>query len=189
MSDENLTDLNDSTIPKIRPENIRILCIDSDESCLKNYQQIFQFRAYNITLLKTGKEAIQLWESKEFDIVLCDSKLSDMSGIDVLENFKNTNPDAIRILISADSDSIDISKAINQGGIYRLISKPWNEDDLMYFVISAVELTISRKEEVLILEEAKRNNKKLSDLVDSLESKVQESSVLLTAANRKIQSS
>ena len=189
MSDENLTDQNDSTVPRIRPENIKILCIDSDESCLKNYQQIFQFRAYNTTLLKTGKEAIQLMEGKEFDIVLCDSKLSDMSGIDLLENFKNVSPDAIRILISSEPDSIDIVKAVNQGGIYRLISKPWNEDDLMYFVISAVELTTSRKEEILILEEAKKNNKKLSDLVDALESKVQENTVLLTVANRKIQSS
>ena len=32
MSDENLTDQNDSTVPRIRPENIKILCIDSDES-------------------------------------------------------------------------------------------------------------------------------------------------------------
>jgi len=189
MSEENLTDPNGSTVPKIRPENIKILCIDSDESCLENYQQIFQFRAYNTTLLKTGKEALQLMESKEFDIVLCDSKLTDMSGIDLLESFKNANPEAIRILISAESESIDVTKAINQGGIYRLISKPWNEDDLMHFVISAVELTTSRKEEALILEEAKKNNQKLSNLVDSLESKVQENSVLLTAANRKIQSS
>ena len=189
MSDENLIDLPDSSVPKIRPENIRILCVDSDEACLEEYQRVFQFRAYSTTLLKTGKEAIKLINDKEFDIVLCDSKLSDMSGIELLESFKNAAPDAIRILVSSHSESINISNEINQGGVYRFITKPWNEDDLMHFVIAAVELTTSRKEDVLILEEAKKNNQKLSDLVDSLESKVQESSVLLTAANRKVQAS
>jgi HD-GYP domain-containing protein (c-di-GMP phosphodiesterase class II) len=56
-------------------------------------------------------------------------------------------------------------------------------------MMSAVELTITRKEDVLILEDAKKNNQKLSDLVDSLETQVQENNVLLTAANRKVQSS
>ena len=97
MSDENLIDLPDSSVPKIRPENIRILCVDSDEACLEKYQRIFQFRAYSTTLLKTGNEAIKLINDKEFDIVLCDSKLSDMSGIELLESFKNAAPDAIRI--------------------------------------------------------------------------------------------
>jgi response regulator RpfG family c-di-GMP phosphodiesterase len=80
-------------------------------------------------------------------------------------------------------------KQLTKGGVFSFITKPWNEDELMHYVINAVDMTVSRKEEVLILEDAMKNNKKLSDLVDSLESKMQENSVLLTAANRKIQAS
>ena len=183
-----MTDTQNSA-PRIRPENIKILCVDSDESDLKELERIFKFRAFNITLLKTSQEAIESIRQKAFDIILADLNLTDMSGLDLLGHFKEESPDTIRILTTPTSENIEISKAINQGGIYRLITKPWNEDDLMNFVTSAVELTITRKKDLLILEDAKKDNAKLTVLVDSLEAKVQENSVLLTAANRKIQSS
>jgi len=178
-----------STPPRIRPENIKILCVDSDDSFLEVLERVFKFRAYNTTLRKNGQKALDELGKNTYDIILCDLNLSDMSGIDVLEHFKNLSPDTIRILTCSDSQAIETSTAINKGGIYRLITKPSNEDDLMNFVMSAVELTITRKEDVLILEDAKKNNQKLSDLVDSLETQVQENNVLLTAANRKVQSS
>jgi len=178
-----------STPPRIRPENIKILCVDSDDVFLEVLERVFKFRAYNTTLLKNGQEALAELGKNTYDIILCDLNLSDMSGIDVLEQFKNKSPDTIRMLTSSASEPIETTTAINRGGIYRLITKPSSEDDLMNFVMSAVELTITRKEDVLILEDAKKNNQKLSNLVDSLETQVQENNVLLTAANRKVQSS
>lgn len=188
MSDQNNITPNTSA-PRIRPENIKIMCVDSNEADLKELERIFKFRAFNITLLSTAQEAVAAIDNKDFDIILTDHSLSDGSGIDLLEHFKEKSPDTIRILMAAGADTIEVSSAINQGGIYRLITKPWDEDNLMTFVTSAVELTSTRKEDLLILEDAKKNNQKLSDLVDSLETKAQENSVLLTVANRKIQSS
>jgi response regulator RpfG family c-di-GMP phosphodiesterase len=109
--------------------------------------------------------------------------------VDLLEQFKIHSPETIRILLSDNDDPSIAAAAINQSGIYRLIMKPWNEDQLMTFVTSAVEMTATKREEQRIIELAKNENQKLSDLVDSLEEKVQENSVLLTAANRKIQTS
>ncbi len=188
MTDQNNISTSTSG-PRIRPENIKIICVDSNETDLKELERIFKFRAFNITLLGTAQDAVAAIGNKDFDIILADLHLSDGSGIDLLENFKEKSPDTIRILMATGADSAEVSSAINQGGIYRLITKPWDEDSLMTFVTSAVELTATRKEDLLILEEAKKNNQKLSDLVDSLETKVQENSVLLTVANRKIQSS
>ena len=142
-----MTDTQNSA-PRIRPENIKILCVDSSESHLQELERIFKFRAFNTTLLKTGQEAIEFIQQKEFDIILADLSLTDMSGLDLLGHFKEKSPDTIRILTTPASENIEISKAINQGGIYRLITKPWDEDDLMSFVTSAVELTITRKEDL-----------------------------------------
>jgi response regulator RpfG family c-di-GMP phosphodiesterase len=186
---DNDTEQTTSNVPRIRPENIKILCVDMDSNTLEELKRIFKFRAFNTTLSNQGSEALELKREHNFDIVLTGLKLEDMSGIDLLEQFKIHCPDTIRILLSDTNDALTTTSAINQAGIYSLITKPFEEDYLMSFVTSAVELTITRKEDQLIRDQAKSENKKLSGLVDSLETKAQENSVLLTAANRKLQSS
>jgi response regulator RpfG family c-di-GMP phosphodiesterase len=188
MSETEYSEKN-SSIPRIRPESIRILCVDEDASSLSELERIFKFRAFNTTLTQKGIEALEIRAKGEFDIVLANTQLQDMSGIELLEQFKEKSPDTLRILLTANNDISETTAAINQGNIYRIISKPWNEDDLMTFVTSAVEATVTRREDRHIQDQAKKENQKLANLVDSLETQVQENSVLLTAANRKVQSS
>jgi len=188
MSDIEHSEKN-STIPRVRPESIRILCVDEDTDSLAELERIFKFRAFNTTLIQNGVEALELRATTEFDIILANTQLLDMSGIELLEQFQEKSPDTLRILLTPNNDISETTAAINQSGIFRIISKPWNEDDLMAFVISAVEATVSRRQDLAILEQAKKENLKLASLVDSLETRVQANTVLLTAANRKIQSS
>ena len=82
-----------STPPRIRPENIKILCVDSDGAFLEVLERVFKFRAYNTTLRKNGQEALDEIDKNTYDIILCDLNLSDMSGIDVLEHFKKLSPE------------------------------------------------------------------------------------------------
>ena len=178
-----------NTIPSIRPESIRILCVDEDEASLSELERVFKFRAFNTTLTQNGVEALELLANAEFDIILANIRLLDMPGIELLEQFKEKSPETLRILLTANNDITEATVPINQSGIYRIISKPWNEDDLMSFVTSAVEATFTRRQEQAILEQAKKENLKLAALVDLLETRVRANTVLLTAANRKIQSS
>lgn len=179
---------SNTSIPKIRPENIKILCVDNDETTRNDFERIFKFRAYDTTVLRTKAAALTALQQKDFDIILVNASLPDGDGLDVLRTSKELNVNSLRILTTATDYPVQTTDAINQGGIYGVINQPWNEEALMKFVTGAVELTMTRKENILQLEEATKNNLKLSALVTALETQAIENSVLLHNAKSKVQS-
>ena len=64
------------------------------------------------------------------DVVLTDMRLADMSGLDFLRRIRGLYPDIIRMVLSGSSEVNSILKAVNEGVIYRFLTKPWSADDL-----------------------------------------------------------
>ena len=146
----------------------KILYVDDEETNLINFKMAFQDHFKILTAL-SGSVALELFrENTDIAIVIADQKMTGMTGIHLLTLLHDLNPEAIRIILTAYSDSRDIIDAINQGRIYEYILKPWNEENLLLTLKKAEELFLLAGENRRLLEELQQKNQELKETNERL---------------------
>ncbi len=81
------------------------LCVEDDAAFAEMLKLYFETLGYEVSLAADGKEALQLVEDQEFDLVICDYRLPDMKGLDLLEKIREKFPKLRLVLISGDAFS------------------------------------------------------------------------------------
>ena len=112
-----------------REKSGRILLVDDEPGVLQALKRLF-FRLYDVSLANSGQEAVDLLETEKFDIIISDMRMPGMSGAELLKHCFENYPDMVRVLLTGYSDLDSAIKAVNEGNIYRYISKPWDNDQL-----------------------------------------------------------
>ena len=120
-------------------EKIKVLYIDDELSNLNAFKASFrrQFEIYTATSADEGTEVLK---SKPIEVVISDQRMPGKSGVDFFESILDLHPNPIRILLTAYSDINAVVDAINRGGVYRYVSKPWNDYDLKLTIENAYHL-------------------------------------------------
>jgi two-component system response regulator PilR (NtrC family) len=104
---------------------------------------------YQVTCAENGVKAIGLLEKQHFDLLLCDIRLGDISGLDVLRAAKKANQDTVVILISAYATTETAVEAMNEGA-FDYVPKPFDKDELLQTIAKALDLrTIEHEKEIL----------------------------------------
>ncbi len=117
----------------------RIVCVDDEPRVLKGLQRRLG-RAYDVSTAESGAEALALMrEGEEFQVVISDMRMPGMSGAEFLAQARQEFPDTVRILLTGQSDLNDAIAAVNQGNIFRFLSKPCPPEVLMPALSDATE--------------------------------------------------
>ena len=116
----------------------KILVVDDEPLNIRLLERIFS-RQYQVLSAFSGEEALELLKQHDVALIISDQKMPAMSGIEFLKRAAEMRPRLIRIIISGYSDVNVLTEAINSGVIYRFISKPWNNEDLLQTVARALE--------------------------------------------------
>lgn len=115
----------------ILDEQVRyLLLINDEQSVLDALRRELRLENYRILTATTARKALSLLASYPVDVILTDLRLDEMSGIALLGQVRLLYPDVIRVVLSASTEVDSILKAINEGVIYRFITKPWEEEHL-----------------------------------------------------------
>jgi DNA-binding NarL/FixJ family response regulator len=119
----------------------RILILD-DEPAVVNALRRMLRAAFpkDATLIETFDEpeaAVLRAGEQDFDVVISDYRMPGLNGADVLQLVKGLQPDAIRIVVSATTEVGDIMAAVNRAEVFRYMSKPWDQDELIATVREA----------------------------------------------------
>jgi len=133
-----------------------ILVVDDELSMRELLEYMLTKEGYRVTCAATGKEAINLLRKETYDLLLCDIRLGDISGIDVLKASKQSNPDTVVILISAFATTETAVEAMNQGA-YDYVPKPFDKDELLVTIAKALELRTIEQEKQLLDDQLKEN--------------------------------
>jgi two-component system, NtrC family, response regulator PilR len=133
-----------------------ILLVDDELSMRELLEYMLTKEGYQITCAQGGREAISLLEKIHYDLILCDIKLGDISGIDVLKASKRLSPDTVVIMISAYSSTETAVEAMNEGA-YDYVPKPFDNDELKETIAKALELRTIEHEKELLDDELKKN--------------------------------
>ena len=151
----------------------RILCVDDEPNILSSLRRLLRGQGYTVFLAESGNDGLALLEAETIDLVISDMRMPEMDGAHFLERVRTKWPDTIRMLLTGYADIQSILDAINRGEIYRYITKPWNDSDILLIVRHALERKELEREKQRLEEITKRQNEELRELNASLESKVQ----------------
>jgi class 3 adenylate cyclase/CheY-like chemotaxis protein len=160
---------------KIKP---KVLYIDDEEDNLVVFKSAFR-RHYDVTVAKSGSEALDLLKSLDVEMIITDQRMPGMTGIELLKSLPE-QPEVIRIILTGYSDIEAVIEAINLGKVYRYITKPWDKLELKLTIDKALEtlgLKIYNKELV----------KRLEEYNQSLEIKVKERTKEISEQHIEIQ--
>jgi response regulator RpfG family c-di-GMP phosphodiesterase len=151
-----------------------LLFIDDEANILSALKRLFQPLGYTILTAKSGPEALALLEKEAVDLVISDMRMPQMTGAELLEHMRGKWPDVVRILLTGYSDMSSTIAAINRGEIYRYISKPWDDNDIVLIVRDALERKRLLAEKQRLEALTARQNEELKTLNASLEDKVRQ---------------
>jgi two-component system probable response regulator PhcQ len=127
----------------------RILIVDDDESILKALRRLLSHTPcvagditfkLSIDLFTTPIDALEKARHTAYDLVLSDYRMPVMNGVQFLKAFREIQPDAARLILSGYADLNGLIGAINEAGITRFISKPWNDYELLSTLGQALAL-------------------------------------------------
>jgi len=124
-----------------------------------------------------------LLESETVDLVISDMRMPEMDGVAFLEQVRQRWPDTMRLLLTGYADITSIMGAINRGEIYRYIAKPWDDNDIILIVRSALQQRAMEQEQRRLQTLIKAQNEELRVLNFSLEIKVAERTAELNQTN------
>jgi two-component system sensor histidine kinase/response regulator len=157
----------------VAPEKFSILYVDDEESNLKGFKSIY-FTEYTIFTATSGQEAMEILSNNEVHIIITDQKMPGMTGVQFLSNTLNKYPDPIRIILTGYSDIEVLMKAINECGIFRYLTKPWNETEMNLTINQALNTYSLRKENNQLIEMLKEANTTLEEKVKARTQKIEE---------------
>ncbi len=131
-----------------------ILVIDDEKSIRSTLKDILEYENHQVDLAENGASALELFGQNKYDVVLCDIKMPEMDGIEVLANITEGNPETPVIMISGHGN-IDTAVDAIKKGAYDFIEKPLDLNRLLVTIKNALE----RKDLVV---ETKQLRKKIS---------------------------
>jgi response regulator RpfG family c-di-GMP phosphodiesterase len=144
-------------------EKIKILYVDDEPANLRSFKSVFR-REYDIKVAESAREGKVLLSENSFHIIVTDQIMPNTTGIEFLESVRIEYPEPIRILLTGYSDIDAVINAINRGGVYRYMSKPWSEPEMRQVIESSYEIYYLREKNKKLAEDLIKTNRQLEFL-------------------------
>ena len=132
-----------------------ILVVDDELSMRELLEVMLSREGYEVSCAENGSEAISMVEKTDFDLLLCDIRLGDLTGLDVLRASKKQNRNAVVIMISAYATTETAVEAMNEGA-YDYVPKPFDKDELRQTIANALHLKTLEEERKVLEGELKK---------------------------------
>lgn len=170
----------------------RILLVDDEPENLKAIERTIRNR-YEVVMCESGEAALRELAQREFAVVISDQRMPGMIGTDLLAKVAASHPLTTRIIFTAYSEAKEILDAINRAEIYRYVTKPWDNQDLLITLQQAVERYQLRSANQRLISELEAKNRNLMEkeqellsLNRGLETAVEQRTRELRAANERL---
>ena len=115
-----------------------ILVVDDEPDVVKSIQDLLRFD-YKVLGATRAADGLRLLKEQPVHVVLTDQRMPEMTGVQFLRHLREEYPDAVRLLVTGYADIRAVIDAINEGNVYRYITKPWEPDELQAVVREAAE--------------------------------------------------
>ncbi len=163
-----------------------VLFLDDEVNILKALQRLMRSEAMQVLTASRPAEAFELIERYEPQVIVSDQRMPEMSGVDFLASVRDRRSDVVRMMMTGYTDMTIAVEAINRGEIYRLITKPWNDEELKATLRQAFDHYDLKAEIKRLNQITREQNFKLQDMNRNLEEKVRDRTKQLDGKNREL---
>lgn len=115
-----------------------LLVVDDEQDIVDSLHRSFR-KDYRVVTANSGPEAVELLHHTPVDLIISDQRMPGMTGDEVLKIARKIQPEAVRILLTGYSDLESLVRCVNEAGIYKYLSKPWEPEQLKLTVSRALE--------------------------------------------------
>jgi signal transduction histidine kinase len=137
-----------------------LLVVDDEPDIVHSLQDLLRFD-YRVLGATRAVEGLQIVQREQVHIVMTDQRMPEMTGVEFLRRLRETQPDTIRLLFTAYADIKAIADAINQGNVYRYITKPLDAQELQGVLRQAAEYYDLLAERKRLLAQLQEKNREL----------------------------
>jgi len=167
-------------------QNHTVLFVDDEVNILKALQRLLRNEPIDVLTANSPSEAFELIERAAPQVIVSDQRMPEMSGVDFLSSVRDRHSDVVRMMLTGYTDMTIAVEAINKGEIYRLITKPWNDEELKATLRQAFDHYDLKAEIKRLNSVTREQNFKLQDMNKNLEEKVRERTKQLDGKNTEL---
>lgn len=146
-----------------------ILLVDDEANITAAIKRLLRGERYRVFTANSGQQGLEIMAQHAISVVISDQRMPEMTGVDFLRIVKVLYPDTIRIVLSGYTDLRSITDAINEGAIYKFLTKPWEDEVLLLNIREAFQLYALKQDNQRLTEQVKQTNRELSLLNKDLE--------------------
>ena len=115
-----------------------ILVVDDEPDVVQSVRDLLRLD-YKVLTATKAEDGVRLMAEYAVDVVMTDQRMPEMTGVQFLDKIRGPHPEATRLLFTGYADIRAVIDAINQGNVYRYITKPWDPDELQTIIREACE--------------------------------------------------
>ncbi len=146
-----------------------LLFVDDEVNIAKALARLFREEPIRVFTAASGSEALELLEREPIQVIVSDHRMPGISGIELLAQVRERWPEVVRMMLTGYTN-VDIAlDAINRGEVYRLIAKPWNDEELRVTVRQALDTVRMRREIERLNEVTREQNAALQEMNGALQ--------------------
>lgn len=143
----------------------RILFVDDEPNLTAALARSMRRESFEVFCAKSADEALEILAHESMDVVISDDLMPGMRGSELLSIVSKQYPDTVRIILTGHADVQSAIQAINEGEIYRFLTKPCHEADLILTIRQGLE----RNELLATSRRLQKENQSQAALLNRLE--------------------
>lgn len=135
---------------------IKIQLVDDERNVLSALQRVLRREGWDVHPFSDVEEALTALGTHDYAVIVVDYQMPQINGVTYLQFAKQRQPNAVRMVLSAHGDRHSMMQAINLAEVYRFLSKPWDEYEILAAMRSAIDLHMLRSENERLLDQVRR---------------------------------
>jgi response regulator RpfG family c-di-GMP phosphodiesterase len=103
---------------------LQVLVVDDEAQMRNALKTTLESLGSTVTLANNGREALTALDGGSFDLIISDMRMPEMDGVQFLKHVKQITPNSVRMMLTGNADQQTAIEAVNQGSIFRFLTKP-----------------------------------------------------------------
>lgn len=171
-----------------------LLLVDDEPNILAALKRLMRPAGYHILTAGSGQEGLEVLEKNEVDVIVSDQRMPGMTGVEFLRTVKTLYPETVRIVLSGFTELQSVTDAVNEGALYKFLTKPWDDVQLREHIEKAFqhkEMDDENRRLVLEVRNANRElakaNRQLEEVLKQKQQKMQRDEITLDIVREALQ--
>jgi len=114
----------------LKPHPRTLLLVDDEQNIISALCRLLRRDGFRIITANSGTEGLQQLAANKVDVILSDQRMPGMTGVEFLRRAKELYPETVRMSLSGYTEIQSITDAVNEGSVYKFLTKPWDDEQL-----------------------------------------------------------